>query len=259
MVLMRIAIALAFMIPYAVYRKRDFHIGWKSTAKYAATGILIALHWMTFFEALKISNVSVTLSCLASASLFTAFLEPLFFRRRIILYEVLFGLAVIVGLYMIFSFESKYMMGIIVSVFSAFCAALFTVINGKHAQDGRPLIVSIYELSGGFIAFFIYLAFSGNLNANSFSMSYYDVFYLFLLGSVCTAYAYVQNLELMKDISPYTVSISVNMEPVYSIILALIFFGDEEFMSVGFYFGTLIILSTVLGNAWLKSKKFGIK
>ncbi len=126
-----------------------------------AAGLVIALHWFTFFQAIKVSNISVTLACLSTGAFFTCFMEPIFYRRKIILYEVFFGLLVIVGLYIIFSFEGNYLNGILLALSSAFLSATFSIINGKYAVQYNPVIISFYELLGGVFFFSIYLLFSG--------------------------------------------------------------------------------------------------
>lgn len=215
-------------------------------------GLIIALHWFTFFKAIKVSNVSVTLACLSTGAFFASFLEPVFYRRRIIWYEVLFGLIVVVGLFFIFNFEGNYLYGIILALISAFLSALFSVFNGKLATKYDSTIITFYELIGGVLFFSIYLLFSGGFDLAFFHVSNSDWIYLIILSSVCTAYAFIASVHVMRHISPYTVMLTINMEPVYGIILALIVFGEKEQMSTGFYIGTLIILSTVVLNGFVK-------
>ncbi len=227
----------------------------KALLQFLGIGVIVALHWILFFESIKVSTVSVALATLASASLFTALLEPLFFKRKIIGYEFVFGILVIIGLVLIFSFETQYALGILFSLGAAFCASLFTVLNGKLVKDGhRPKLISTYEMLGGFIAVCIYFLTTNSFDTEWLTPSTSDLVWIIILSLVCTSFAFVVSVEVMRELSPFTVSISINMEPVYSIVLALLFFGEDEKMTTGFYLGALLIITTILGNAWLKKR-----
>lgn len=221
--------------------------------------MIVAAHWATFFQALKVANVSVVLTTLASASLFVAFLEPLFFKRRIIMYEVGFGFLVILGLYLIYNFETQYMLGIVLALVSAFLAALFSTLNAIMVRTSTPGQITLLEMFGGVLGMSLYTLFFEDVTIGAFSPSQVDWIYLLILGLICTALAFVVSVRVMRELSPFTVSISINMEPIYAIILALIFFGEEEKMTPGFYLGAGIILSTVIANGILKRKLKSLK
>ena len=252
----RMAIAFVALAIYLLIWKRERLIASrKQITKYILTGFVVAGHWFFFFEALKVSNVSVTLATLASATLFTSVLEPFFYKRKIIWYEMLFGLFVIGGLLMIFNFETEYKLGILYALISAFLASLFTTLNGTYINKKEwSRTISLYEMLGGVIGISLFYSFSGEWSAMTQLPNLMDVFYLLILGVVCTALAFVISVEVMKTLSPFTVSISINMEPVYSIFLALIFFGESEKMSVGFYLGAVLIMATILLNAFIKTR-----
>lgn len=221
-------------------------------------GAIIALHWITFFHAIKISNVSITLACMGSGAFFVALLEPLFFRRKIALSEILMGLFVVIGIATIFSSEAEYSNGIYVGLLSASLSALFSVINGKLVQKEAPSVITVHELFGGWLAIALVLLVSiatGNRSVESIIPIGMDWVYLLLLGVVATAYAFIQSVEVMKHLSPFTVVLSINMEPVYGILAAYFILQDSENMSPEFYFGTLIILSSVISNGWIKRKR----
>ena len=242
-------ISIGLFVSFSTY---NFRIDRKSLIRYLLVGFVIAGHWITFFESIKVSTVSIALSCMATASLFTAFLEPLFFKRKINLIEIVLGAVVVVGLYLIFEFETAYAYGIVLALISAFLAALFTVLNGKLIKKGSAVKISFYEMLGGVIMIALYFLLTQNFESTDFLLSYSDLFYLILLGVVCTAFAFVVSVYVMKELSPFTVTMSVNMEPLYAILLALVFFGDDELMSPGFYLGATIVFLTVLGNAYIK-------
>lgn len=248
----RMLIASLSLALYLVLRGKSLKLKKDGRIKVTAVGFIIAAHWIFFFEAIKQSNVSVTLAALASASIFTALLEPLFFKRKLQIYELFLGALVILGLYFIFQFETENAIGIILGVIAAFLASLFTVINGKLIRQYDSERISLYELSGGVLAISIYFLLGLSDEPFSTDIPTSDILYLLLLGVICTAFAFVASVEVMKELTPFTVSLSINLEPIYGIILAFVFFGEEEKMSVGFYAGTLLILSSIFINVWLK-------
>ncbi len=250
----RMCIAVGLIYIYAIATKAPLKIPMKTLAGFLIAGLIIALHWFTFFQAIKVSNISVTLACLSTGAFFTCFLEPIFFGRKIIFYEVLFGLLVMGALYMIFYFEGNYLKGILLALTSAFLSASFSIINGKYATQYSPVTISFYELLGGVFFFSVYLAFSGSFTKEFFMVSADDWKWLFILGSFCTAYAFIASVQVMKFLSPYTVMLTINMEPIYGIILAVIVFNEKEKMSGWFYIGAGIILTTVILNGILKNR-----
>ncbi|KAA3647382.1 MAG: EamA family transporter [Bacteroidetes bacterium] len=251
----RMFFAFLSLIAYALIKGKKLQMPLQGFVWSILTGVVVAAHWIFFFEAIKQSNVSVTLAALSSASIFTAFLEPLFFKRRILPYEILLGLIVISGLYFIYQINEANEIGIILGLISAFLASLFTVINGKLIKKFDSTRISIYELLGGTIAISIYLFFKDKLSLINFEMDTLDLFYLLILAIICTAFAFVASVEVMKELSPFTVSLSINLEPVYGIILAFLIFGEEEKMSFGFYIGTVLILLGIFLNIWIKHRQ----
>jgi len=250
----RMLMAVGFIVLFMLYKKTDLTIPRKTIMVFLFLGLVIALHWLTFFKAIKVSNVSVTLACLSTGAFFTSFLEPILYKRKVIWYEVFFGLLVVGGLYIIFNFEGDYYLGIILALTSAFLSALFSVINGKYAKMYDSTVISFYELSGGVLCFSIYLLFTNSFSKEFFILQPSDWIYLIILSSICTAYAFIASVKVMKFISPYTVMLTINLEPIYGIILALLIFKDEEKMSPEFYLGAVIILSTVVLNGIIKYK-----
>lgn len=255
LVFYRVGIALVAMGGYFLIVKHSLKINKKLLGKILLVGVIIAVHWVTFFEAIKQSNVSVALVCFSSSTLFTSLLEPLHFKRKIKPYELLFGLLIIVGLYFIFSFEFKYLTGMLLSIFSAALASWFTVLNGILIKETGAKTISFYELLGAFSIVLIYLAISSGFDISAFKIPTTDIKWLVILGTVCTAFAFILSVEVMKKISPYTVTISVNLEPIYSIILALLIWPESETMSLGFYLGTLIVIGTIFLNALFKKRE----
>jgi len=220
--------------------------------KYSLIGLVIAAHWITFFEAIKVSNVSVTLACLSASSLFTALLEPLFFKRRVSGMEIFLGSLVIAGLGLIFSFETDYKLGIVLALSSAFLASLFTVVNGVMIKNDNPYRISLVEMMAGVIGIGIWLAFKGKFDMRMIRIPAMDWFWIGILGTICTAFAFVIGVKVMETLTPFTVSLTINLEPVYGIILAFFIFGSSEKMSWGFYVGAVLIMGSLYINALVK-------
>lgn len=254
LVFYRMGFAIVALWIWAFFRKKDVRVTPIQLGKYLLAGGIIAIHWVTFFHAIKISNVSVTLACMSSAAVFVSILEPIFYRRKLRLQEILLSLLGVAGLFLIFQFEGDYREGILVALFSAFLAALFSTLNGKFVQNDKAEKISIYELSGGWLLLTLFLAATGELNSGLPSLVGLDILWLLILGTICTAYAFIVSVDVMKELSPFTVTLTINLEPVYGIILALLVFKQEESMTAYFYFGTLIILASVVLNGILKKR-----
>jgi drug/metabolite transporter (DMT)-like permease len=252
----RMTIAGILMLVYIKFRKINLKVDLKAIVKFSIAGILIALHWITFFEAIKQSNISITLAMYSTGAFFASLIEPLFYKRRIIWYELFFGLIVIVGVWLITQTEFNYINGIVLGIISALLSTLFAVINGKLVKHNSATLISFYEFISGivFISLFI-IFFRGGFDLAFFSLSTQDWLYLFILASVCTTYAFIAIVHVMKHISSYTVVLTNNLEPIYGIILAIILFPQSEKMSTEFYIGALLIISTVILNGILKNSR----
>ncbi len=251
----RMVLAVCFILLYVWYKKIPLQIPTKILLQLLFAGVVIALHWFTFFRAIKVSNVSVTLACLSTGAFFTSFLEPILFGRKVIWYEVFFGVIVIIGLSIIFHVESQYFEGILLGLSSAFLSALFSVYNSKFAKVYDPTLISFYELTGGIVFFSLLLLGTNSFSSSFFQISTSDWIYLAILSSLCTAYAFIASVKVMRFLSPYTVMLTINLEPIYGIILAVLVFQEKEKMNPQFYVGALIILITVIANGIVKYYK----
>jgi drug/metabolite transporter (DMT)-like permease len=252
----RMGMAAILMFIYIKIRKIRLKVDFKSIVKFSIAGIIIALHWIAFFESIKQSTISIALAMFSTGAFFASLIEPLFYKRRVIWYEILFGLLVIIGVWIITSTEFKYVNGIILGILSALFLSTFAVINGKLVERNSATLISFYEFISGVIFISIFLSlFRGGFDAAFFSLSTNDWFYLFILASICTAYAFIAAVHVMKQISPYTVVLTFNLEPIYGIVLAIIFFPKAEKMSTEFYIGASLIISTVLLNGILKNAR----
>lgn len=251
----RMGIAFLLTLAYVKVRGLSYKVSLRSLLILVVAGAVIALHWVTFFTAIKVSNVSVALATMSTGAFFAAVLEPIWYGRKLIWYELVFGLVVMLGLYVMFNVETNYLYGIALALVSALLSAVFSLINGKLVQHQKPSIISLYELGSGVLLLSIYLAFRGRFDQGFFIVSASDWGYIFILATVCTAYAFIASVKVMRFISPYTVMLTTNMEPVYGIILAFLILGDSEKMNPLFYVGAVIILATVVANGVLKNRK----
>lgn len=252
----RMAIAAVLMLIYIKIIKLNIKVSRKAIIKFSAAGVIIALHWITFFESIKQSNVSIALAMFSSGALFASFIEPIFFKRRILVYEIGFGLVVVLGVFLITSSELKYINGIILGLLSALFSTLFAVINGRFIERFNATVISFYEFISGVVFLSLFIHFSDiHFNESFFTLSQMDWIYIFILASVCTAYAFIGAVEVMRYISPFTVILTYNLEPIYGIILALFLYPETEKMSSQFYIGALLIILMVLLDALLKNNK----
>ena len=250
----RTMIAILALVFIILLRKHSFRLPIKDIGKLAAIGIVIAVHWICFFHAIKVSNVSVTLGCLSVTTLFTSFIEPLVSRKRISLFEVIVGLVIILGVYIIFSFETRYLAGILFALLAALLASVFSVLNKQIASNYEPEVTTFYEMLSGFLAISLFFLFSGEFSRGSFALTSVDILCLLALGIICTAYAFSATVRLMQKLSAYQIVLAINLEPVYGILAAYFIFGESEHMSPGFYVGASIILVSVVVYTVVKSR-----
>ena len=248
----RMGIAVLSLWLFFRWKGTSLRTPFKSLLPFFGAGAIIMVHWVTFFHAIKISTVSVTLACLSTAAFFTSILEPIFYKKKFEWSEMLLGIIAIAGILVVFQFESDYTMGIIMALCSAFLGATFTVINGLLVRKHRSDIITIYELGGGWLLLGIYLLIGGSFNARLPALKGYDLLWLLILATVCTAYAFIESVEVMRELNPFTVVLTINLEPIYGILLAWLILGKEEQMSGAFYFGASLILASVIANGLLK-------
>jgi drug/metabolite transporter (DMT)-like permease len=235
----------AFRFPFSI-----FHFPFKKILPLLAVGALLAVHWMLFFGAARLANASVCLAGISTGSLWTAFLEPLFFRRRVRPLEVALGLVVLVGLYVIFVFEFDRFLGLVVAVLAAGLAALFSVLNAKLTPHYPPRMLTLWEIIGAWLTACVALPVYHFVIAPDEPVHFwpqgFDWLWLGLLAGVCTVYAYSAMAGLLRVFSAFTINLTINLEPIYGIAVAFLLFGESERMTTGFYLGAAIVLAAVL-------------
>ena len=248
----RMLIACGFIGLFLVAKKKSFRIPVRELLQLVFVGLLIALHWIFFFHAIHISNVSITLSVFSLGAFFASLLEPIFYGRKVLWYEVFFGLIIIGGLSLILQVESGYINGVFFALASIILGVLFTLMNGKLIAKHDPSVITFYEFLSGFFFISIYFIVQGKFTIDFFVLSVNNWIWLFILASVCTAYAFTASVGVMRKLTPYTVMLTTNLEPVYGIALAYFIIGGKEKMSTEFYIGALIIVITVILNGVIK-------
>ena len=252
----RMTIAGVLMFIFIKLKKITLKVPLKAIIRFSIAGIIIALHWITFFAAIKASNISITLAMFSTGAFFASFIEPLFYKRKIIAYEIVFGCIVIFGIILITQTELRYILGIALGISSALFSTLFAVLNGKFVKDYKPSVISFYEFVSGVLFISIFIVFTGDgFDKSYFQLTNSDWIYLFILASICTAYAFIASVHVMKHITPYTLVLTYNIEPIYGIVLAVLLFPKTETMRPLFYVGAGLIISTVLLNAVFKNIK----
>ena len=227
----------------------------KNLLQLSFLGAMIAIHWVLFFASIKYSNVSVALSCFASISLFTAIIEPLINKRKPDTFELALGLVAIAGIYVIFSFQKFYGLGILFALLSSLGGAIFTIYNKNILAKQDPINITFYEMLSGFLFLTILLPFYFYISSTSFEIpATDDIIYLLILGLLCTTVAFTLSLYALDRLDAFTMNLSVNLEPIYSIILAFLIFDEGKEVNIGFYIGTAIILSSVFIHARHKGR-----
>jgi len=250
MVFYRVLIASVALSILMMFTGENFAISKVSMLKIMGTGFLFAFHWILFFTSARLSNASVSLVGFATCPFWTSLIEPLVRKKKIKLYEVFLGLTALLGIYLIFQFESKYALGITLAIASAIIAAVFAVLNKQFTETHNHYTITFYEMLGASISialfFPVYQWTFSETGVVQLLPSSSDWLFIGILALVCTVYPVAQTIKLMKKISAYSVSLTLNMEPVYGIMLALIIFGDSERMGTGFYLGSLVIMLSVI-------------
>ena len=251
----RMFIAFITLSLFLAYKKQLFTVILKDFFGILGVGALITFHWLCFFQSIKVSTISVAVVCLATSSLFSALIEPIFFKRKLLKYEVLMGIVVIAALIFILGAETQYFWGYFYGIMAAFLGTLFTLFNAKYIKKVGAAKITMIEMLAGVLIISCVLLLKQDYTVFTSLISVTDFSYLLILGTLCTAMVFVWMTEIMKHITPYSLIMAVNLEPIYSIILALVIFGDSELMSNSFYVGSSVIIGIVFLEGYLKNKQ----
>lgn len=256
LVFYRTLLAALGMVSLLLVKGRQLKMTFPNLAQLLGIGVLVGVHWLLFFGAARVSNVSVCLAGMSTTSLWTSVVEPLVTGKRLRIFDVLMSLFVIVGLYLIFLFEFDKALGLVLALASALLAAVFSVLNRQLATRHDALLMTFYEMSGAcLITLALLPVFAYGFNEPvELQLKPFDWLWVLLLAWACTVYPYSASIKLMRRFEVFTMNLTINLEPVYGIMLAFLIFGDSERMTTGFYIGTFIILITVLVYPWLNNR-----
>ncbi len=248
----RILVTVFVMYFYLRFTKHNFRIPKRDLLQLSATGLIIMVHWLAFYGAIKVSNISVTMVAFSTGTLFSALIEPFFLKRKVRAYEVFIGLVIIGAIALIFSIETQYWLGIVLGMLAAFTSALFSVFNSLFVKRMRSGIISFYELSAALVGLTLFIIFNGDMNASFFVLDQDSILGLLLLSLICTVFPFIASVNLSKYISPYTIVLTVNLETVYGIIWAILFYKENQEVQPTFYLGVVIILAAIFLNTYLR-------
>lgn len=256
----RMLIAWGTLLLFLVLKKEKLRLNKLTLLKFFGNGGLIALHWYFFFEAIALSNVSIALVFMSTTAFFTSFAEWIVYKKTFDFKELFTGLLVIVGISIIvndlnYNEHPEYLKAVIFALTSALLAAFFSVINSVLVKENKSSVISFYELFFGFLIISIIFLLNKSIVIKELSLNLEQFCWLLILGVICTSFAFLLGIYVMKFITAYTVNLSVNLEPIYAIIFALLVFKDSELMNINFYFGSIIVVGSILLNAFFKTTK----
>ena len=251
----RMLIAFLFLGVYIYIKSNSLRVSIKHFIQIIGIGCIVAAHWLLFFESIKVSNVSVAVVCMGTSSLFSSILEPLIIKRKIYRREIILAILVLFAIGIAMNADFSYMKGYVYGIAAAFLATLFTILNALYVDKVESEKITSIEMLGGFLFVCIYMLFSNSFSIADLVISWNDILYLTILSGICTSFAFVVSVEVMKFLSPYNVIMAVNLEPVYSILLALVLFGESESMNFSFYLGAVLIIGTVSLDGYLNKQE----
>jgi drug/metabolite transporter (DMT)-like permease len=257
----RVLIAFIALGLFLLFRKKSIRISnWQSGLKLIGVGIIVTLHWITFYKSIQLSTASLGILCLSTTTLHVTWLEPFVMKRPFQVSEFLLGFIVIFGIYFVSSdFQPHEYEALGYGLISALCAALFSVFNAKLAQEIPTPTITLYEMGTGFIFLSIILLFQGKLTSDLFIMTTSDFLWLLFLGILCTSFAFLITIEIVKVLGAFTVSLSINLEPIYTILLAIFILQEHTLLNNRFYIGATLIILVVIANGWMKNYQRRLK
>lgn len=247
LVFYRMLLTVLALIPIYLMHQTSAKVSTKDKARLMLIGVLIAIHWVCFYGSIKLANVSIALVCISSVGLFTAVLEPVFFKSKFVWNDIIIGLLSLIGILFIFQFDIHFRTGILVGLISAFFASIFTIINKRLTAQHNTQTIQTFEMIGGlFFLTLVIISINAYQHTTFIIPTQTDWFWLIILALVCTVLANHLMLNALKKISAFTMNVTLNLEPVYGIIIAIILFQEQKQMGKGFYIGIVLIAISVL-------------
>jgi drug/metabolite transporter (DMT)-like permease len=221
-------------------------------------GTILALHWVCFYASIKLSNVTIALTCLSTTALIASIVEPLILKKKFDSIEIVLGLFAIAGILIIYNTHLQFSIGIVVGLLSSLLTVLVSVLNKKIIDDYEPEQITLYQLSGGFVGLTILLPLFQYLFPEKMAVpDFWDWIWLIILSWVCTILTFFLYIRSLKKISAFTMNLTLTLEPVYGIILAFAIYKENKEVSQWFYVGFALISIAVVFHMWhlLKPKR----
>ena len=250
----RLLFAVFGLGAFLIFRKKSLRVSSaKELFKIFGVGIIIALHWLTFFKAIQLSTASLGILCLSTTTMHVAWLEPIVMKRKFSWVELILGICIIGGISIVAQdFKTNDYESLAYGLASAVFAALFTVLNGYLVKSTPSSTMAFYELLMGFFFLSGVLMFKGEFDSSLFQVSLTDYLWLLFLGFVCTSFAFLVAIDLTKALGAFTVALCINLEPVYTMLLAIVILKENEKLGLQFYLGAFIIVIVLIANPIIK-------
>jgi drug/metabolite transporter (DMT)-like permease len=257
LVFWRTLIAFCGIAIWVLYKRQWSPISSRHFLGLMMAGLFIAMHWISFFTAIKVSNISTALTVLSTNAIFVSLVGPWIMAKKWDWREMAFGSVAVVGLVFIFNFETRFTQGILWGLLAAFLSATFSAMNARLVKNVPSNQMALIEMAVAWLAVFLYIVLNDNESFQFNQLNSSNVLLLMVLGIVATSFPFIASIAVMRQISPFVCAMAINMEPVYSILLALWLYGQSEYMSLGFYLGGAIILTSTVWLSIKHSKSIG--
>lgn len=249
----RILIAFVALGLFLLYIGKDIRLSKKIAPKVIGVGFIVATHWMTFYYSIQLSTASLAILCLSTTTLHVSWLEPLVMKKKFSIRQLLMGLVVISGIsFVSLDFSGQELLALFFGLFSALCAAFFSVFNAKLSEETSAEQLTFYEMIAAFTLVSIILLSLGKLHVSDLIVSFSDLCWLLFLGIVCTSFAFLATIVIVRKLGAFTVSLNINLEPIYTILLAIVLLNEHKSLSTNFYLGAAIIVLVLLSNGLIK-------
>ena len=253
----RVIIAMIALGVYMAFSSKHFiPNSKKSLLQILLIGLFVGAHWLTFYKSIQLSTASLGILCLSTTTLHVSWLEPLVMKRKFDWTEGILSLVIVFGIFITTTgFSPEEYQALVYGLISAVFAALFAVFNTKLSEVDSATTISFYEMVSATIGVSVFLLFQGKLTVEFLSMTSSDFYWLLFLGIACTSFAFLATIVVMKHLGAFTVSLSINLEPIYTLVLAVFILNENELLSVNFYVGAVLIILTVIANALIKGRQ----
>lgn len=254
LVFWRLVFATLSLAIFLFYKKIKIEFTFKQFLVMMLMGFIVGMHWFFFYHAIKVSNVSIAMTGFSTITLFASILQPILLKKKFFWGDAFYGILILIGIGIILNFETNAFLGIFYGTLAAFTGAFFGIYNGKLITIHNSSLITIVEFIGALVFILILKYLIGNYSLTFESLSLKDFYWLLFLSVICTTLAFTLSVEIMKYLTPFTVIITNNLEPVYGVVISILIFGQSELMSNQFYFGAIIILFCVFSYPFFKKK-----